>query len=164
MPIPLPEPKERGYWKFEVTFALDHNGLLHITVKRMNDGEVFKVDVQCNVRSKRGELAKDSEHLKEVMAPADGGPERGTVPPPPIPETRPEIQTEVMIEPPAADTPAEFKSIARRSYKLLQQPMEDGKRTKLRTAYAAFSDAVKQNSANVEDLGDALGDVYIECR
>jgi molecular chaperone DnaK len=46
LPIPLPEPKPRGYWRFEVVFSLDDDGLLRVVVKRLNDGESNVLEVR----------------------------------------------------------------------------------------------------------------------
>jgi molecular chaperone DnaK len=90
LPIPLPEERERGYYQFQVTFALDTNGLLNVTVLCLNDNSLWDTKVQCNVRASREAIDQSAEHLHEVMAgkdeeqPAEPQPFRpGAVPPPP---------------------------------------------------------------------------------
>ena len=171
LPIPLPEPKESGYWRFAVTFQLDGNGVLHVTVKRLNDDQIFQVDVQCGVRSSLGTIAEGTTHVQQVMAAADAesAPEMVAASPAPsmgAPQAAPPhaASSGTAPEPPPDDTPAEFRSIARRCYKLLQQPMASDKRDQLERAYNAFVAAVKGGSADAEGLGDTLDDVYKTCK
>lgn len=167
LPIPLPEPREAGYWKFEVTFKLDGNGLLHVTVKRLNDDQSFHADVQCSVRSSAGRIEEGASHLAQVMAGGETGWDGDMSvppPPPPPPATRfakpPATSSDGIPEPPT-ETPDEFRSIVRRSYKLLQQPLEPGKREQLAAAYTAFVAAAKSGATDLEILGDSLADVYL---
>jgi len=171
LPIPLPEPREKGYWRFEVTFRLDGNGLLHVTVKRLNDNESFHVDVQCNVRSSLARIEEGATHLLEVMASTDDRETGLGVPPPPVgatpratPAVPPPSSSEPVTDPPPATTPEEFRSIARRCYKLLQQPMDPAKRAELSRAYNAFVAGVNSGADDLESLGDALADVYMVSR
>lgn len=178
--IPLPEPKDRGYWRFEVTFGLNNDGLLNVLVKRLNDDQTFPLKVQCSVRATKSSLAESSTHLTQVMAAGESAEPMGVPPPPPPPE-RPVAAPAAIVpgpaqpraaaaaaaaslEPPPDETPAEFRSVARRCYKLLEQPMEPAKQERLLRAYGEFLTAVKQSADNVENLGDALGDVYLECK
>ncbi len=90
LPIPLPEERERGYYQFQVTFALDRDGLLNVTVLCLNDQSLWDTKVQCNVRASRDVIDKSAQHLQDVMA---GKAEEqaaepqafrpGSVPPPP---------------------------------------------------------------------------------
>lgn len=176
LPIPLPEPKPRGHWKFEVNFSLDNDGLLHVKVKRLNDEQSFALDVQCSVRSSAKKIQEGAAHLQEVMASPEGEPAAVPPPPPPPvaarpataaaapppPAAAPPPPAAAAAEPPPENTPAEFRSIARRSYKLLQQPLEPGQREQLQKAYSAFVAAVK-SGGEVEDRGDELGDAYMKC-
>jgi molecular chaperone DnaK len=179
LPIPLPEPKPQGYWQFEVSFNLDTDGLLHVTVKRLKkeqkEEQVFKVDVQCSVRSSRAKIEEGARHLIQTMASEEG--ESQVVPPPPVPAAAPTpgaggmaatppppSDSATTVEAPPENTPGDFRSIARRSYKLLQQPLEPGKKNELQKAYNAFIAAVNNNSGNVDELGDELGDVYLKCK
>ena len=173
LPILLPEPKEGGYWKFEVTFRLDTNGLLHVSVKRLNDNQTFAMNVQCGVRSSGARISESATHLEQVMA----GAPLPEIPEPPAPRAAapagnggapaaaaPATSGNGAPEEPPADIAPEFKSIARRSYKLLQQPMEPARRDQLYTAYAAFITSVKAGGGDVEGLGDALADAYMACK
>jgi molecular chaperone DnaK len=100
LPIPLPEERERGYYQFQVTFALDPNGLLNVTVLCLNDNSLWDTKVQCNVRASREAIDQSAQHLQEVMAgkaeeqPAEPQAFKpGSVPPPPpragMPVTQP---------------------------------------------------------------------------
>jgi len=180
LPIPLPEPKPRGHWRFEVNFSLDNDGLLHVVVKRLNDEVSFKLDVQCSARSSKGKIEEGATHLQQVMA-SDAA-EPAVIPPPPPPPPPAAVRAAAAaspgpaaappppsagagaLEPPPESTPAEFRSIARRSYKLLQQPLDPGQREQLQKAYGAFVAAVKTGSAELEDRGDELGDAYMKCK
>jgi molecular chaperone DnaK len=180
--IPLPEAKERGFWRFEVTFCLSNDGLLNVLVKRQNDGQTFPLKVQCSVRATKSSLQESSTHLTQVMA-GDSTEPMGVPPPPPAPKqatamaagsTAPsaspspaaaaESTSGAVVEPLPEEVPAEFRSVARRTYKLLEQPMNSVKRERLLQAYTCFLAAVKGNSGNIEELGDALGDVYLSCK
>ncbi len=66
--IPLPEERERGYYQFEVTFALDINGLLNVSALCLNDKSLWDTKVQCNVRASRDEIDKSARYLQDVMA------------------------------------------------------------------------------------------------
>jgi molecular chaperone DnaK len=172
--IPLPEPKERGYWQFEVMFALNNDGLLNVLVTRKNDNQTFPLKVQCSVRSERRQLAESATHIEEIMA---GGLASAAaaappgVPPPPRPMAAsaaaapaPAAAAPASVEAPPEGVPSDFRSVARRAFKLLEGPMDLAKQERLVRAYNDFVEAVKSNAANVEELGDALGDVYIECK
>jgi len=72
--IALPEPREEGHYKFEVTFALDGNSLLNVAVKCLKPelaGQTWNTDVQCNVRATKGQIDESAKHLAEVMAAGD---------------------------------------------------------------------------------------------
>lgn len=185
--IPLPELKPGGYWEFVVMFKLDTSGLLHIEVKQLQKDsfpeQVRILDVQCSVRSSKAQLKEGAEHVDEVMA---GAPLE--VPPPPEPLPRPKAQettvpaaqtegaapagaapppvaaSSAAVPPPPAETPDEFRSYARRTYKLLQQPMDGAKRQKLQEVYEKFVTAVQSGAGDIEDLGDALMDTFTECK
>jgi molecular chaperone DnaK len=153
VPIELPEARERGYYRFAITFALDQNGLLKVEVKCLNDNQIWRTDLQCNVRVGADQIARRSDELTRAMAGGAGAsadplprpPRREEIPPPPPPVP--------------ADTPAEFKSVARRSFKLLDQ-LPPAERQKLLDAYLAFVEAVNTGSAAVEELGDVLTDAF----
>ncbi|ANZ41014.1 hypothetical protein BBK82_38580 [Lentzea guizhouensis] len=68
LPIHLPEARERGYYRFEVTFGIDQNGLLGAAVKCLNDNQVWQTEVQCNVRASRQEIERTAHHIGTVMA------------------------------------------------------------------------------------------------
>ena len=186
LPLLLPEAREEGYYKFEVTFALNSDGLLSVTVKETNLQKLWAAQIQCNVRATKEQIDSSAQHLKEVMAssePKDFGaaggsnlpkpPEAGTLPRPPAPPrptmaAQPATPNSAPIAPeipaPPANTPEQFKSIARRSFKLVSQLPASEKREKFLTAYKKFINAVQTKSSDLEELGDALDDTYMECK
>lgn len=175
LPLLLPEPREEGYYKFEVTFILNADGLLSVTVKEIKLQKDWKTELQCNVRATKEQIDSSAEHLKEVMATGEPAAESavavGELPKPPSTEPLPQppkpaatgAATTAIPEPPA-NTPEQFKSIARRSFKLVSQLPDSEKRTKLLAAYMAFVQAVQAQSPNIDDLGDILDDTYLECK
>lgn len=181
LPIPLPEPKERGYWKFEVTFGLNSDGLLNVLVKRLNDNVSFPLKVQCSLRSGKTQLAESSAHISSVRAGEETSDETRGAPPPPQPPSKNEPATgpsaataataaaaasapQPAVQPPPTGTPAEFRSIARRCFNMLDQPLDSAKKSRLQDAYAKFIAAVNNGADNLEKLGDALDDVYLELK
>jgi hypothetical protein len=107
--------------------------------------------LQCNVRATREQIESSARQLEEAMASGDGVP-----PPPPRPE--------VSVPAPPATVPEQFKSAARRSFKLLSQMPEGDKKNRLRKAYTEFVKAVEAQSADIESIGDSLEETYIDCR
>jgi molecular chaperone DnaK len=179
LPIKLPERKPGGYWQFEVTFKLNNDGLLGVLVKRLNDNQVFETAVQCSVRATKSALKESSAHVSQVMA--GGGEGIGVPPPPPPPFAAAAaaappsssasgaaapgaVGPTGAVESPPEGTPEEFRSIARRTYKLLMQPMDSSKRERLQRAYEQFVSAVKKGGGDIEEIGDALADVYQDCK
>jgi molecular chaperone DnaK len=162
--ISFPEPRPRNYWNLDVTFALDIDGLLHVKVHCANNGKVWEEDMHCSVRSDRNQIDRSAAKLDSEMAGRDtdrAEPSGGLPPPPPEPE--PEPPAAPVLPPLPAETPDEFKAIARRSYKTIDRlDPEPGER--LRAAYLAFVAAVVAGSDDVEELGDALDDVFHEVR
>jgi hypothetical protein len=145
VPITFPEPKERGYWDLAVTFGLDGNGLLHAKVHCVNNGNMWEAHLHCSVHA--GRLDEKAVKLHDAMA---GMPE------PPGKDTEPAADA---LPPPPEGTPADYRMIARRSYKDLPK-LDAEPRAELRAAYLAFVDGVVAGSDDVEDLGDTLFDVY----
>lgn len=68
LPIQLPEARERGYYRFEVTFTIDENGLLGAAVKCLNDNQVWRTELQCDVRASRQAIERGAAHIGTVMA------------------------------------------------------------------------------------------------
>jgi len=181
LPIILPEAREEGYYKFKVAFDLNNDGLLNAEVKCLNDQQIWKTELQCNVRTSKEQIDSSAQHLEEVMASGESKaddavavveglpapPSVGNLPRPPMPQ-RPAAATTAPAAPaipePPTNTPAEFKSIVRRSFKLVSQLSPSEKREKLLAAYTAFVNAVQSQSPEVEGLGDALDDIYLECK
>jgi molecular chaperone DnaK len=166
LPIELPEERERGYYKFAVTFALDVHGLLGVQVRCLNDDQIWKTDVQCSVRSTSAQIEQSSKHLDEVEAGgSDAAEEPDTrvvdesVPPPPgrLPPPPPRVAApEPTPPPPPGDTPVEFRSTLRRVYKLLPQ-LEAPERTRLTAKYLEVLAAVRDDSPDLEDLHASRG-------
>lgn len=194
LPIELPEERERGYYQFQVTFALDTNGLLNVTVLCLNDNSLWDTKVQCNVRASREAIDQSAQHIQEVMAGAAGAPQAepqhiqpGTVPPPPprvhttpppaqpapVPvPPRPAVPQPAPVAQPAPaagalpippeNTPEKHQSIARRSYKKLNQlPTSDPNYRKLYNAYLAFIEAVTSADPDLDDYAVDLNELYL---
>ncbi|MCI0487095.1 MAG: Hsp70 family protein [Blastocatellia bacterium] len=184
IPINLPEAREEGFYKFEVNFGLNNDGLLKVEVKELRTNQIWPAELQCNVRASKAQIDSSANHLAEVLAAGSAtadaaAAQAGNLPKPPAPSglPRPPIppRPQSHAAPPApapppvaavpevpAETPAEFKSIARRSFKLLSTMASSPERDKLLAAYTAFVNAVNSQSPELEDLGDALGDTYME--
>ena len=159
VPITFPEPKPRDYWKLDVTFALSVDGLLHVDVKCLNNNDAWQADLHCGVQSDRAAIEESAERAERTMAtpvlpvpPASAGA-------PPAPEPP---QADEVPEPPAG-VPEQFKSIARRSFRKLGT-LEGDQHRLLLGAYLAFVRAVEAKAPDVEDLGDALEEAYLEVR
>jgi molecular chaperone DnaK len=164
VPIDLPEAREQGYYKFAVTFSIDENGLLAVAVRCLNDNQIWRTQLQCDVRAPREEIDKRSRELRKVMASRPGG---LPAPPsdtedayagPPTPPDAGDEDTET-LPPPPENTPDEFKILTRRSYKLASQ-LPAQRRAELASAYLTFVIAVQNDSAELQDLGDKLDDVF----
>jgi molecular chaperone DnaK len=168
VPIELPEAREQGYYRFAVTFSIDESGLLAVAVKCLNDDQIWRTELQCDVRATREQIENSAGHLHEVMAgqqaglPAPPGSTdddvREGLPTPPGASTAAEHDP-TMLPPPPENTPDEFKSVARRSYKLAAQ-LPAPHRAELSSAYLTFVIAVQNCSGEVEDLGDKLSDLF----
>jgi len=157
--IVLPEAREAGYYRFEVTFGLDGDGLLKVEVKCLNDGQIWQTDLQCNVRATRQEIDGRSAQLASELAKPDSLPK----PPAGRAPTRPALAPAPALKPPPEQVPAEFKAVARRSFKLVGQ-LSPPERERLATAYTAFVEAVLASSPEVEELGDVLDDTFHELK
>ncbi|CRK59397.1 Chaperone protein DnaK [Alloactinosynnema sp. L-07] len=180
LPIILPEPKEQGYYRFDVTFEIDTNGLLDVGVKCLNDNQIWQTKVQCDVRATAEQIEASAALLSEAMperravdtdaglpVPPAGLPTPpGALPTPPSDLPRPPgaaTPGPAAPPPPPASTPDEFKAIARRSFKLIGQlPPPD--RARLVEAYTRFVEAVAAGGDDVEDLGDELSDLFYQLR
>jgi len=147
VPITFPEPKERGYWDLAVTFGLDTNGLLHVKVHCVNNGNVWEADLRCSAHIDAAKLDASSAALHDAMAGMPKPPSRAAEP------------VEDVLPPPPEDTPADYRMVARRAYKDIPR-LDPEPQAELRAAYLAFVAAVPAGSAEVEELGDTLFDVY----
>jgi len=177
LPIVLPEAREEGYYRFEVSFSLDADGLLKVEVKCLNDGQIWNTDLQCDVRASREQIEHSAAHIGEVMAQraketnGAGAVDLSDLPPPPGRDLpKPPGQPAATQRPAPLPAPAEvqgipdeFKSVVRRSFKLVEQ-LPPADRAKLAAAYTAFIAAVRTESPDVEDLGDALSDLFYQLR
>jgi molecular chaperone DnaK len=184
LPIILPEEREQGHYRFAVTFALDVHGLLKVSVKCLNDDQIWQTELQCDVRATKEQVEKSSRDLADVFAaddragpaPAAGKPADVPGPPSGLPKppgglprppgglpTPPGQAAADAVPPPPADTPDEFKSAARRVFKLIPQ-LSGADRDRLTVKYRAFTAAVQAGSPDVEDLGDELYDLFREVK
>lgn len=115
LPIILPEAKERGFYKFEVTFSLDTNGLLSVTVLCLNNNQTWDTKVQCNVRASQAEIDNSAKDLQAAMAGSPQGSAAveepvqpvGVMPKPPMPTPppMPRPQPQAYTPPPAQPVP-----------------------------------------------------------
>src|SRR5262249_46257162 len=170
--VKLPEAREKGYYSFEVTFELDENGLLDVAVKNLKNDEIWKTEVVCDVRASQKQIDESARALQGAMAgapkadtavgplPASGAVDYLDLPKPPSRPARPAAPE---LVPPPDQTPPDFKAVARRSYKMLGQ-LSEAEGAELRAAYLAFVAAVERDADDVEDLGDALDDVFHQFR
>lgn len=185
LPIPLPEVREQGYYQFEITFTLDNDGLLHVAVKELRSQKDWATQIQCAVRSDEKEIDKSAREVASSLASRPGLPtpansarskpfNSANLPKPPAGRPVPSAQPvqPVQPEPPAPpavpkppeNTPEQFKSIVRRSYKQINQLPSSPERDALLAAYQTFVQAVETSSPDLIDLGDDLEDAYLETR
>jgi molecular chaperone DnaK len=192
LPLNLPERKEAGKYNFEVKFDLDTNGLLSVDVMELNTKKNWQTAVQCNVRANKAVIDESARQLADAMAAAlaavpDGPPlQAGELPKPSSAMPRPPIPTRPAVPPqPAAaqnpmtspianaqsavppplptQVPDEFRSVARKSFKRLNEMGPSPARDQLLKSYSAFVAAINSQSSEAQDLGDELGDVYMKC-
>jgi molecular chaperone DnaK len=111
-------------------------------------------------------LPKPPASLPRPPAGIPRPPQRETVPPTPVAQpANPTPSTNAPAIPlPPENTPEQFKSIVRRSYKQINQLALSPQRDALLVAYRAFVQAVEANSPDLIDLGDDLEDIYIRTR
>jgi molecular chaperone DnaK len=165
VPIQLPEARERGYWRFAIRFALDENGLLAVEVKCLNDGQIWRTDLECAVRARGDQLANRGRELRSVMAGAEppDQPPPPALPPLPPPPRRDEPAAPATLPPVPAQTPPDHHRIAQRSYEAFPQ-LSPSQQDELRPAYLAFVEAVLAGSDDLVSLGDALEDTFHRVR
>jgi molecular chaperone DnaK len=149
VPIELPEARERGYYRFAVTFSLDLSGLLKVAVKCLNDNQIWRTELQCSVLAGDHELSARGDRLAKMSG---AEPDPGPLPKPPGRATTPA---------PVPDaTPDEFRTLARRALALIGElAPDDPDRQRLLAAYGSFVDAVNAGTS-VEARGDELYDTY----
>jgi molecular chaperone DnaK len=194
----LDPTKPAGFYRFGVTFTLNLDGLLSVSVKELSLNKEWTTKFECNVRTAKPFMDEQAAKLAAEMAagPSANGssaeagttqapgdlpkpPGVGNLPRPPKPSavgapTAAAVSANVAasgapvasVPSPPADTPEEFKSIARRSFKLVSQMTQSPARDKLLAAYAAFVTAVESHrpESEIQDLGDELGDIYIDSK
>ncbi|GAA3275125.1 hypothetical protein GCM10020218_021730 [Dactylosporangium vinaceum] len=142
VPIELPEARERGYYKFAVTFSLDQNGLLGVEVKCLNDNQIWRTELVCRVRMSEQQLKVRGDEAERAMLPK--------------PPARPRP---VAIPSPPEATPADHRRIVQRSFKVLGQLGPD-EQARLLAPYKAYVEAVEAGAEDLEDLADALEDAF----
>ncbi len=107
VPITFPEPKPRGFWDIATTFGLTIDGLLRVDVKCVNNGDTWQAELHCGVQAGHAAIEESARRAEETMAP--------TLPPPPPPPAPPAAAPpEAAVPVPPANTPEQFRSIARR--------------------------------------------------
>jgi molecular chaperone DnaK (HSP70) len=210
------EEKPAGHHNFEVTFSLDENGLLTMTVDHVNEGKSYQAKFQQEtavggveaLAALRAKLHKmfvktpgtATPHIGPPTAPARAAPPAAPVAPqavasptapappsmpappsapvppsspvppsapaqvasPPMPTAPPAAPAGDGLVLPTVEVPAEFKSIVRRSQKLiLERPSP-----RLVAALNKFVTSLNRGAASddLEELGDELADVYEDSR
>lgn len=120
------EPKPEGHHKFEVTFALDENGLLSMTIHHINEGKKYQarfdqktgiggVDALTAVRNKLVQMYAPTISTAQAVSQAAssagaqtaaaGGYAQSSQPPEAPPEVLPEVLPEVQPAPSAQAEP-----------------------------------------------------------
>lgn len=71
--IDLPEPRERGFYRFEVTFELDLNSLLTVVVLCKNDERRWTKTLECRVRANEDTIRLAADQVDGLLAQREGG-------------------------------------------------------------------------------------------
>ena len=114
--IELPKPEPEGFYRFEVAFDLNTNGLLSVEVVETNMQKKWQAGVQCNVRTTGADIDKRANELASAMAAPVGdstsyapSPTEGLPPPPssglPRPPMAPSVPPPAPRNPPPAPPP-----------------------------------------------------------
>jgi hypothetical protein len=178
--IPV-EPRPEGFHHFEVTFRMDINGLLDMTVRHVNTGKDHPKEFR-QITTAGGLDALEVKHgrLVDMFGGAIPLVENVTPPPPPAlvpppgaygagvgasqpaPAGRPRVPPSSGLVLPKVEVPAQFKSIVRRA----QRQLEKRDYPNLTSAFNAFTSALNDGVAGeeLEDLGDELADAYDDTR
>ena len=167
------EPREAGFYNFDVTYELDVNGLLSVEVKEVNTGGTWdaKFEHESLVKTE-AELLELHNKVKGmyagggVAAAPEPEPAEPYRPPPPTPAQEPaEVSTNgpvelVSIEP--GDVPDEFRTYVRRARKHLADTFDP----ELAKAFNAFATAVNAHAPEDEvlNLGDTLTEALDDAR
>ena len=182
------EPLPEGRHRFEVTFALDMNGLLTATVNQLNTGNKWTANFEHTTgvggadalegRRKRllamfgGKALQNIVHAEPIPVPVSGLPIPPQIPappppmpapPPPIPEPTPAAATPgAAISAITGTVPEQFKSVVRRTQKALDAAPNE----LLMKALVDFINAVNSSVTGDDllELGDALEEAYLDAR
>jgi molecular chaperone DnaK (HSP70) len=176
------EPMPAGHHQFAVTFSIDENGLLSVTVHHLNENRdiherfeqptgVGGVEALATLRQKLLGMFAATMPATEPPPPrpASAAPvgEPSAVPPPvPAPPTPAAASGEAgsarSLPSPEAAVPDEFKSVYRRASKLLLQRNDPSLFTSLQAFVAALDASVPEET--LIDLADGLEDAYHDAR
>jgi molecular chaperone DnaK (HSP70) len=156
------EPREAGYHQFDITFNLDVNGLLDVTVFHVNTGRTYELTLQQSTNigaiNMLAESRKRLLRLLGLLAPgtADAAPVESpdavsmTVPPPvdAVPDDAPTVEPDAV--------PIEFRRLF---HKVTAWTSNHEASQELAAALHAFTEAVR-TGADLGVIADRLEDAY----
>ena len=184
------EPKPEGFHRFEITFDLDLNGILSITVHHLNENKSYQdrfeqptgiggADALSIRRDKLRAMMASHDGTVQTGGPAHAMPQPASTPAPtahpgpvaaapdepaPVAEVvaAPAAQGDAETIAPTQEIPDQFKSLVRRAQKLLLKKSTP----ELLQAFNAFVTALDagQPEDALLDLADELEDVYHDAR
>jgi len=65
--IDLPETRESGYYKFEIIFSLDSNGILDVSIISLNDNKKWKTVIRSGARVTNEQLNESRRKIDEAF-------------------------------------------------------------------------------------------------
>ena len=183
------EPKPSGHHKFEITFAIDLNGMLSVTVHHLNEGKDYTERFEEKTAVADSDLSRRYKKLDKMYGDLEPEPELEVPPPPPpVPQEPPVAEepsspsdpTPPGAVPPATEpivpgasgseelldpeggVPQDFARLVRRTKKHLLRSPDPA----LTEAYNRFVTALNagQDKGELEELGDDLEDAYFDSR
>jgi molecular chaperone DnaK (HSP70) len=166
----------KGQHRFAITFSIDENGLLSVTVHHLNENRDYQERFEQPTGVGGVEALKTkSEKLLWMFSAGRAAPVPSTPPPPrpgaqpvtapPAPDgTGPGPASEATAPPPvpAAAVPEEFRSIYRRASKLLLQRPDPPLLASLQAFVTALDNGDPEET--LSDLADGLEDAYHDAR
>jgi len=101
------EPKSEGFHKFEISFALDVNGTLAVTVHHLNEGKDYTERFEEKTAVAASDLSRMYEKIKAMYGEVEPVAEAEIPPPPPPVPPGPAAAGEPVPAPPAPPEPAQ---------------------------------------------------------